>query len=167
MLLLKTPVGSKTDQFTLRITPRFSGSQPPDDRFFSTGFLENKIWLEPTSRKDGLGVLSAADEITVTGHSLGGHLAALALRLFPGLFDQGVTFNAAGFDPSEDKLTDEFVRLFVQMLPQEKPAPGFASLQTLFTAESESARPGDDFDGIHRLVDRRQRGVSYHYEAPY
>ena len=148
MLLLKTPVGSTTNQFTLRIES-FFGPQPPDTRFISTKFHEFNIWLEPTTRRDGLGVLSASDTITVTGHSLGGHLAALAVRLFPGLFAQGVTFNAAGFDPFVgDQLTDEFVGLFAQMLPQENPAPNFASLQTLFTAESESARAGDDADFV-------------------
>ena len=50
--------------------------------------------------KKGLGLLTSTDQVTVTGHSLGGHLAALALRIFPGLFDQAVTFNAPGNDPN-------------------------------------------------------------------
>ena len=149
VLLLKTPVGSTTNQFTLRVEA-FLGSQPPDARFITSRLNQFNIWLEPTTRVNGLGVLSASDTITVTGHSLGGHLAALALRLFPGLFNQGVTFNAAGFDNSiSDKLTDEFVELFKQMLPQENPASSFASLQSrLFTAEAESARAGDDADVV-------------------
>ncbi len=149
VLLLKTPVGSQTDQFTLRIEDFLGTQQPPDNRkFFSAG---KNFWLEATSRVTGLGLLSASDTITVTGHSLGGHLAALALRLFPGLFAQGVTFNAAGFDnsPLSLQLTDEFVGLFAQMLPQENPASTFASLQSkLFTAEAESARAGDDADFV-------------------
>lgn len=36
-------------------------------------------------------------EVDVAGHSLGGHLAMLAQRLFPGFFDDVVTVNAAGF----------------------------------------------------------------------
>ena len=149
VLLLKTPVGSTTNQFTLRVEA-FLGSQPPDARFITSRFNQFNIWLEPTTRKDGLGVLSASDTITVTGHSLGGHLAALALLLCPGLFGQGVTFNAAGFDNFiSDKLTDEFVELFAKMLPQENPAPNFTSLQSkLFTVDSEAARPGDDFDFV-------------------
>ena len=51
-------------------------------------------------RQKGLGLLTSTDQVTVTGHSLGGHLAALALRVFPGLFDQAVTFNAPGNDPN-------------------------------------------------------------------
>lgn len=141
MLLLKTPVGSTTNQFTLRIEDFLGAQQPADNRkFISAG---KNFWLEPTSRVDGRGMLSASDTITVTGHSLSGHLAALALRLFPGLFHQGVTFNAAGFDNSflSLKLTDEFVGLFKQMLPQENPASSFALLQSkLFTAEAESTR---------------------------
>ena len=149
VLLLKTPVGSQTEQFALHIEDFLGTQQPPDNRkFFSAG---KNFWLEATSRVDGLGLLAASDTITVTGHSLGGHLAALALRLFPGLFDQGVTFNAAGFDNSflSLQLTDEFVGLFAQMLPQENPAPSFASLQSkLFTAEAESAHAGDDADVV-------------------
>ncbi len=49
--------------------------------------------------REGLGLLSSADRVTVTGHSLGGHLAALAMRVFPDLFDQAATFNAPGNDP--------------------------------------------------------------------
>ena len=36
--------------------------------------------------------------VDITGHSLGGHLALLAQRLFPNLFGEVVTFNAPGFD---------------------------------------------------------------------
>ena len=43
-------------------------------------------------------MLEEGDTVTAVGHSLGGHLAALAVRLFPDLFAQAVTFNAPGFD---------------------------------------------------------------------
>ena len=49
-----------------------------------------------TKKDDPL--LRPGDAVTITGHSLGGHLALVAARLFPGLFDQAVTFNAPGLD---------------------------------------------------------------------
>jgi len=49
----------------------------------------------------GLGeLIKPSDNLVVTGHSLGGHVAAIAYRLFPTLFDGAVTFNAPGFDPT-------------------------------------------------------------------
>ncbi len=53
----------------------------------------------------GLGAQSPlilpGERVRVTGHSLGGHLAYMAARLFPEVFDpQVVVFNAAGYDPT-------------------------------------------------------------------
>ena len=45
----------------------------------------------------GTAVLAPGKEIDVAGHSLGGHLALLAQRLFPGAFDDVVTVNAVTF----------------------------------------------------------------------
>ena len=51
---------------------------------------------------DGLGVLGAADKITLTGHSLGGHLAAAASMIFPQRVNAEVfAYNAPGFDPRQ------------------------------------------------------------------
>ncbi|HXF65554.1 MAG TPA: hypothetical protein VNK67_02490 [Burkholderiales bacterium] len=48
----------------------------------------------------GLGLIGANERVTVTGHSLGGHLAALAARLFPQNVNPDIyLFNAPGFDP--------------------------------------------------------------------
>ncbi|MEO8629480.1 MAG: hypothetical protein ABI612_15470, partial [Betaproteobacteria bacterium] len=54
-----------------------------------------------TNDGQGLGVIEAGKKLTVTGHSLGGHLAALAARLFPDVFNSEVyLYDAAGFDPT-------------------------------------------------------------------
>jgi hypothetical protein len=47
----------------------------------------------------GLEKIDAGEKIRVTGHSLGGHLAVLAARLFPDFVDaEVVVFNSPGFD---------------------------------------------------------------------
>ncbi len=46
----------------------------------------------------GTGLLANALGITVVGHSLGGHLAIAAARLFPGLVGQVRTYNAPGYN---------------------------------------------------------------------
>ena len=46
---------------------------------------------------DGVALMGAGKEIDLAGHSLGGHLAMLAQRLFPGTFDDVVTVNAVAF----------------------------------------------------------------------
>ena len=50
-----------------------------------------------TDRALAKGVASAATKITVTGHSLGGHLAAAFTRLFPSANADAVLANGAGF----------------------------------------------------------------------
>jgi len=49
------------------------------------------------TRSDGIGVLPAGQQIHVTGHSLGGHLAATFSRLFPALTLDATMINGAGF----------------------------------------------------------------------
>ena len=105
------------------------------------------------------------EQFTVTGHSLGGHLAALAARLFPQQIMKAYAFNAPGFDPELSslilgalvslkspvagivtalgtlplKLTNQFVQLAAPWLPSQ-PASGFGSSSLL---ESEELPPGD------------------------
>lgn len=46
---------------------------------------------------NGVALMGSGKEIDLAGHSLGGHLAMLAQRLFPGTFDDVVTVNAVAF----------------------------------------------------------------------
>jgi Ca2+-binding RTX toxin-like protein len=49
----------------------------------------------------GVGGIASGETIKVTGHSLGGHLAYMAARLFPGVVNPQVhVYNAAGYDPT-------------------------------------------------------------------
>jgi len=49
------------------------------------------------TRSDGIGALPAGQQVHVTGHSLGGHLAATFSRLFPALTLDATMINGAGF----------------------------------------------------------------------
>ena len=91
---LGAPTGHRVSQWRLA-----QGAEPPRDGTPVLQGAERAYWLEATRPASGLGLLAPGETLSVTGHSLGGHLAALALRLFPARFDDAVTFNAPGFDP--------------------------------------------------------------------
>ncbi|MGH8120600.1 MAG: hypothetical protein ACRESK_08310, partial [Gammaproteobacteria bacterium] len=113
------------------------------------------VWFDVNHDAQGLGILNESDLVTVTGHSLGGHLAALAARLFPDLFDQSVIFNAAGFDPFTSlKLTDEIVGLFSSILSAEgqtSPALSFADVP-IYNLQAEDSVPGNDTNLVASLL---------------
>lgn len=120
------------------------------------------VWFDIHHDSQGLGVLDENDQITVTGHSLGGHLAALAARLFPDLFDQSVVFNAAGFDPlTSAAQTDAIVNLFSSVLMlegQTQPALTFADV-TVFNLEAEDSAPGNDTNLVASLMTGVPAGI--------
>ncbi|TAJ95665.1 MAG: hypothetical protein EPO31_01285 [Gammaproteobacteria bacterium] len=127
--------------------------QVGEDPFSGPEYVTYYYWFDTQASAEGLGLLSEGDQATVTGHSLGGHLAAVAAVLFPGLFDQAVTFNAAGFDPiTSSSLTDEFIQLFSQ-LPGMETALGFADPALhIHTLESEDSAPGNDTSVVASVV---------------
>ena len=55
------------------------------------------LFATDATRQVGAGALPANASVTVTGHSLGGHLAAAFTRLFPELNATALTINGAGF----------------------------------------------------------------------
>ncbi|MEX2481767.1 MAG: calcium-binding protein [Gammaproteobacteria bacterium] len=92
--LLQAPAGEPVAQLTLH-----RGLAPPPGAAQTVTGDGEAYWLTVADPASGLGLFSADAPLGVTGHSLGGHLAALALRLFPARFGQAVIFNAPGFDP--------------------------------------------------------------------
>ncbi len=69
------------------------------------------------NRNDGLGILPSGAEVQVTGHSLGGHLAAAFSRLFPALTLDATMINGAGFSTGDPLLASSFnVTNLFQML---------------------------------------------------
>lgn len=131
----------------------------------------------------GLGLIGAGETITVTGHSLGGHLAALAARLFPNLVEEAYIYNAPGFDPTAanhlpgisdvialslaaqmgaeaavidtaKQLTSEIISLFNEYISPV--ATSFGSV-TINSLESEDLEPGDDIDLISGVLTGEQQ----------
>ena len=102
--------------------------------------LPSYYWLEGHTDGVGVGGLSASDTLTVVGHSLGGHLAAMLHRLMPLQFTQAVVFNAARYDPfTSQSLTSRFLELFVPW--GFAPSSGFNNVSMF---DSEDQAPGDD-----------------------
>ncbi len=90
---LQAPLGNPVFQLSLQR----AALAPPGVENVVTGD-DGVFWVEAEPSGVGLGLLAPGAAVSVTGHSLGGHLAALALRLFPAQFDAAVTFNAPGYD---------------------------------------------------------------------
>ncbi len=152
VLRLGAPAGEAVTQLVLREAWQSLSAPPPAAAgalplaVDGPPGLRRFVWLEPASAT-GLGLLEPDERISVVGHSLGGHLAALALRLFPGRFEAGVAFNAPGFDPPASlALSDALVALFTPFLPAA-PAAGFAALP-LRNVIGESSAPGDDLSVV-------------------
>jgi Ca2+-binding RTX toxin-like protein len=69
------------------------------------------------THNDGVGLLPAGSQVHVTGHSLGGHLAAAFSRMFPSLTLDATMINGAGFAEDFSLLTNNFnVDNFFNML---------------------------------------------------
>ena len=157
---------AKSDVVQLQIHTGLIAPTPAErsgDYVTAPGVPPKFIWVTKTYTGQGLGeLIKYGDNLTLTGHSLGGHLAAVGARLFPTLFTKGaVTFNAPGYDPlvglsnlfpsvpmptSGKQLTDEFINTLFAPYLAEAPASSFTGRVT--TIESEDAIPGDDFDGV-------------------
>lgn len=114
--VLQAPKGGPVQQFELLT----SYIVPPSGDYVTISVAPPAYMsMVPSSNYGvGLGLLDSTDDVTITGHSLGGHLAAIGNRLFPDLFDNAVTFNAPGFDATQGEgflpiyigkqLTDKF-----------------------------------------------------------
>ena len=154
---LKAPAGDSVVQYELQKNIII----PPSGDYVTVQLSPPLYFsLVETAPKTGLGLLDPNDTVTITGHSLGGHLAALGQRLFPDLFDATVTFNAPGFDPDlgissfpgnggivslGKKLTDEFVDTLFAPHLTTPPLANFGNIQVMV---SEDSVPGNDGSGV-------------------
>jgi Ca2+-binding RTX toxin-like protein len=108
-------------------------------------------WLEAHHDGVGQGRIADGETLTVTGHSLGGHLAAIAVALFPDQFTTAYTFNAPGYDPLSSFLYgaesgDSALALFGEF--GTAPLALSSISERVITLEAEDAIPGDDGDGV-------------------
>lgn len=104
--------------------------------------------LEARHDGQGLGVLGPEERIVLTGHSLGGHLAALGLRLFPGLVERAVAFNAPGFDPPVSAGLSEVALAALRPHLGAAAQDWSALAGRLDWVRSEGSGPGEDIDFI-------------------
>lgn len=95
---LITPVGTDARQAVL--VPA-TASTPSDQQVVIKDPVSDELttWtIDYFYTSDSLGKVSASDTLaSVTGHSLGGHLASAFTRLFPEETANAVTFNGAGY----------------------------------------------------------------------
>lgn len=146
---------------------------PPAGDYVTVGLTPPRyLSVVPNQTGVGLGLLDPSDNVTITGHSLGGHLAAIGQRLFPDLFDATVTFNAPGFDPLVgvttfpgsdfgiisvgSQLTDEFVNTLFRPYLDTPPLSNFGNIEVMV---SEDSVPGSDGSGVSSWITGTQPGV--------
>lgn len=169
VLRLISPAGPVAPQLALRTSA--DRTKPEGKGAF--GVPGAWHWIEAGAPAQGLDAIPAGARIKVTGHSLGGHLAAIAARLFPDLITDAYAFNAPGCDPSTAnavvaamelatpmyfsflspilrggarQLTEEIIGRIGPFLPAT-PAASFSEIEAgLHLFEAEDIAPGDDGD---------------------
>jgi len=170
---LKAPAGA---QNVLRLELKTSELEPPQGGInyitqivaglVPLTFQEKYYWLEAHYDGQGQGLIGAGEQLTVTGHSLGGHVAALAVALFPETFTQAYTFNAPGYNPlSSQGVQPEGVNGLLNLFKQFGANPLTVGSSTftdrVITLEAEDAIPGDD----NEVVSSSATGTSFSPEV--
>jgi Ca2+-binding RTX toxin-like protein len=92
----------RTEPGSAAVQVRISASLiPPAGDYLTVAGTPPMFLSFSTYTAAGVGGIAPGERIKVTGHSLGGHLAYMAARLFPGVVDPEIhIYNAAGYDPT-------------------------------------------------------------------
>ena len=75
----------------------FPSPGPEYRAIFSGAGITTYEGILPSGTAPGLGRIDATTQLSLTGHSLGGHLASAFALLLPSVTEQTATFNSAGF----------------------------------------------------------------------
>ncbi|MCP4143737.1 MAG: hypothetical protein GY752_00480, partial [bacterium] len=101
----------------------------------------------------GLGTLQLGDTIDVVGHSLGGHLAIVAKRLFPELINEVHTFNGANFNPFSEGFFTSVNEALEAVESDIRSADSFNEINANITRYiSEDSAPGDDAEVVASAI---------------
>ena len=92
-------------QFAFEEVYSFQGDSPPSQPYIILDTLEMEPGVTRTTygvineieRAEAIGAIDASQQLKLSGHSLGGHLASAFSLLLPSVVDHTVTFNSAGF----------------------------------------------------------------------
>ncbi len=178
ILRLTGPAGPVVRQLTLASSAELARPQGKD----AFGVPGSWYWIEAAPLARGLDLVPAGARITLTGHSLGGHLAAIAARLFPELVNEAYLFNAPGYDPvtasataDAGAITSPFYFLAPQLLRggakrlteaviadiarslSKDAAASFAALGSrLHVYAAEDIAPGEDLDIVVGAIAGRE-----------
>ena len=99
--------------------------------------------------------LTPGAKVTVTGSSLGGHLAMAFAALFPASTDGVVAFNSPGFS------NDSFVQRLFTTLGGSRPAAGHPLITNVVSSEADNAGnqldliagfPGGSYPGVQHII---------------
>jgi len=105
-LRLTAPAGEVTQYELVEVTSLL----PPEEPHIFLGpagtFSNNYLVLQEAQAVQSLNIegLSTATPLTLSGHSLGGHLVDAFVRLFPNLNDSAFTYNGLGVGTGLDQL---------------------------------------------------------------
>ena len=123
---LKAPAGTTVAQLKLN-----ASVIPPDGPSIMIEGLPRMYLSFSGYTATAVGGIEEGEKVKVVGHSLGGHLAVLAARLFPEVVDSQVyVYDSAGYDPS----TTDLLQLANLLKPNSLPAVATAALVAFIKA---------------------------------
>ena len=163
-LLLTQPSSALVKQYQYEEIALDTNQPPPSQPYIpldinhsGQGFNLYGVLTEIPS-KNGLGVINENTQLTVTGHSLGGHLASAFTLLFPAVSQETYTFNSAGFIGWGENEFDTFAHLLkdsvtdIAIQPQSF-TTGLSSVTDISaTLDYISNLPNQDHLGTHTTV---------------
>jgi pimeloyl-ACP methyl ester carboxylesterase len=118
-LRLITPSDEFAPQYKLQ---EIEAPEPPAEPHYYSHvvdeFLDVYVILAQTETSEGLNAINSDAQLSLTGHSLGGHLASEFALLFPDNVADTTTFNSAGFIGWANNEVNTFNTMLADSLPE-------------------------------------------------